>query len=208
MLVRILAAAALTAAVPAIAQTPKMPTEAPGAPDPARVTAGSYTVDSGHTQVLFKVNHLGFSEYSGEFTNPTGTLTLDPKNPSAAKVEIVFPIKNVKTTAVALDEHLQKPEFFDAAKFPEGRFVSTRITARGTTATITGNLTLKGVTKPVTLNARFVGAGNMIMGPPKLNIGFAATTKIKRSDFGIDYGIPLVSDQVELTINAAFEKVG
>jgi len=67
-----------------------------------------------------------------------------------------------------------------------------------------GNLTLKDVTKPVVLQARFVGAGKAVMGPPKINFGFAATTSIKRSDFGISYGLPLVSDKVDLTINAAF----
>lgn len=194
----------LLLAAPLVAQ---MPTTPPGAPIASRVTAGSYKVDGGHTQVLFTVNHMGFSEYSGQFTKPTGTMTLDPKNPGAAKVDISFPINQVRTTVGALDEHLMKPEFFDAEKFPEGKFASTKIVARGTSATITGNLTLKGVTKPVVLNARFIGAGTFGMGgPPKLNIGFAATTSIRRSDFGISYGVPLVSDKVDLTINAAFEK--
>ncbi len=193
--------AALT--VPAIAQMPKAP---PGAPDAKRVTAGTYKVDSGHTQVLFEINHLGFSEYSGMFVEPTGTLLLDPANPSAAKVDITFPIAKVRTTVAALDEHLKKPDFFDAEKFPEGRFTSTKITVSGNTAQITGDLTIHGVTKSVTLATRFVGAGNMVMGPPKLNIGFQATTTIKRSDFGMSYGIPMVGDQVKLTINAAFAK--
>jgi polyisoprenoid-binding protein YceI len=82
-------------AVPAYAQAPTTP---PGAPDAKRVTAGTYKVDSGHTQVLFEINHLGFSEYSGMFVEPTGSLTLDPANPSAAKVDIVFPIAKVRTT--------------------------------------------------------------------------------------------------------------
>ena len=111
----------------------------------------------------------------------------------------------MSTTVEGLNEHLQKPEFFDAAQFPTGEFVSTKVVVAGNSATITGNLTLKGVTRPVVLTARFVGAGIMPMGAKKLNVGFAATTTIKRSDFGISYGIPLVSDDVELTINAAFE---
>jgi polyisoprenoid-binding protein YceI len=195
-------------AVPAAAQAPQMPKEAPGAPDAKRVTAGTYTVDSGHTQVIFEINHLGFSEYSGMFVEPTGTLTLDPANPAAAKVDITFPIDKVRTTVAALDAHLKTADFFDAAKFPEGRFTSTKVVAKGTNATIWGNLTLHGVTKPVVLEARFVGAGNMVMGPPKLNIGFQATTTVKRSDFGMSMGIPLVGDTVKLTINAAFQKAG
>src|SRR3546814_636103 len=198
----VLAALLTVSAIPVLAQD--IPTEAPGAPDPSRVVAGTYNVDSDHTQVLFTVTHLGFSTYTGMFVAPTGTLTIDPKNPSAAKVDITFPIAKVVTTATGLDEHLQNADFFDAAKYPTGRFVSTRVTIANQTAQIDGNLTLKGVTRPVTLDAQFVGAGNGPMGPPKVNVGFAATTTIKRSDFGISYGIPLVSDEVLLTINAAF----
>ncbi len=198
---QIVAALLLATALPVAAQ---MPTTAPGMPDPSRVVAGRYKIDSAHSQVLFSLTHLGFSEYAGQFVQPTGSLTLDPKNPSAAKVEVSFPIAKVLTTDPALNAHLQKPEFFDSAKFPEGKFVSTKVIVDGTTATITGDLTLKGVTKPVTLKARFVGAGPMVMGPPKINVGFAATTTISRSEFGISYGVPLVGDRVDLTINAAF----
>lgn len=189
-------------AAPLLAQ---MPTTAPGAPIAARVAAGTYKVEPSHSQVLFTVNHLGFSEYTGQFTNPTGTLVLDPKNPARDKVDVTFAIDKVSTTVAALDTHLKTPDFFDAAKFPEAHFVSTRVAVNGMRATITGNLTVKGVTKPVVLQARFIGAGPAPRGEPKTNLGFAATTTIKRSDFGISYGIPLVSDRVDLTINAAFE---
>ena len=195
-------AAALVLAVPAAAQ---MPTTAPGKPNPALATAGSYHVDTGHTQVLFTVNHMGFSQYSGQFTQPTGTLTLDPRNPAASRVTITFPIDKVSTTVPALDAHLKRADFFEADKYPTATFVSTRIVARGQSATITGNLTLKGVTRPVTLAATFVGAGPGPMGAHKTNVGFHATTTINRSAFGISYGIPLVSDRVDLVINAAFE---
>src|SRR3546814_19770177 len=109
--------------------------------------------------------HLGFSTYTGMFVAPTGTLTIDPKNPSAAKVDITFPIAKVVTNATGLDEHLQNADFFDAAKYPTGRFVSTRVTIANQTAQIDGNLTLNGVTRPVTLDAKFVGAGKGTMGP-------------------------------------------
>jgi polyisoprenoid-binding protein YceI len=201
----VLASLLALAAVPLLAQD--LPKEAPGAPDPSRAVAGVYQVDPDHTQVVFTIGHLGFSEYTGMFTHPTGTLTLDPKNPAADKVDVSFPIAKVLTTSPELDKHLQTADFFDAAKYPTGRFVSTKVTATGDgSATIDGNLTLHGVTKPVTLDVRFVGAGDMVMGPPVPNLGFAATTTIKRSDFGISYGIPLVSDDVLLTINAAFAK--
>lgn len=176
--------------------------QAQGAPDRSRVVAATYTVDPGHTQVLFTVNHQGFTEYTGQFTQPSGTMTLDPAHPEAAKIEIVFPIDKVSTTVPALDAHLKTADFFDAAKFPEGRFVSTKVTTNGTNATIAGNLTLKGVSKPVTLQARFVGAGKGRNG--KTTVGFAATTVVKRSDWGVSFALPAVSDEVKLTINAAF----
>ena len=105
----------------------------------------------------------------------------------------------------ALDAHLKRADFFEAEKYPTATFTSTRIVARGTGATITGNLTLKGVTKPVTLAATFVGAGPGPMGAHKTNVGFHATTSIMRSQWGIAFGILLVSDRVDLVINAAFE---
>jgi len=187
------------AAAPLLAQEMKMPSTPPGAPIAARAVAGTYKVDSDHTQVLFSVSHLGFSLYSGQFIQPTGTLVLDPKNPARNRVEISFPIDKVQTTTPALDEHLKKPEFFDTAKFPEGRFVSTRVTVKGLSATIAGKLTLKGVTRPIVLHARLIGAGREFWG------GFAATASIKRSEFGLGSGVPLVSDRVDLVINAAFE---
>ena len=179
---------------------------APALAQPApNVPSGTYSVDSGHTQVLFTVMHLGISEYTGQFTQPTGMLMLDTANPANDKVEVTFPIDKVSTTVTALDDHLKKPDFFDAAKFPEGKFVSTKVTVNGRNATIAGNLTLRGVTKPVVLQAHFTGGGPHPMSK-KPNVGFSATTTVKRSDFGVSYGIPMVSDDVKLTINAAFEQ--
>ncbi len=201
----VVAASLLTAAIalPVIAQN--LPTEAPGKPDVSRVTAGTYDVDHWHTQVAFAVNHMGFNTYHGLFGEITGTLTLDPKKPAASKVSIDIPLSGLVTTAAALNEHLAKPEFFDIAKFPSAHFEATNIVVKGTHATINGNLTIKGITKPVVLAAHFVGAGKGPM-DGKDNVGFEATTTVKRSDFGISYGIPLVSDAVELQITAAFEK--
>ncbi len=196
---RLLAPALLAlVATPALAQT------APGQPIASRVVAGKYVVEPNHTQVVFTLNHMGFTYYTGQFTQPTGTLTLDPKNAANDKVDITYDVKKVTSTAEHLNEHIQAADFFDSAKYPTARFTSTKVTVKGTSATILGNLTLKGVTKPVVLNATFVGAGTGPMGPPKLNVGFKATTKIKRSDFGISAYVPLVSDEVELAINAGF----
>jgi polyisoprenoid-binding protein YceI len=193
----------LAIAVPATAQ---MPATVPGAPDASRVTAGTYKVDPAHTQILWQVDHLGFSLFDGAFADPTGTLTIDPKNPAAATVSIEIPIARLTTTSAKLNEHMLAADFFDAAKYPTATFRSTRIVVTGQTAQITGDLTLRGVTKPVVLDTRFHGAGPHPMTKGQA-IGFRATTSIKRSDFGISYGVPMVSDEVKLTINAAFDKV-
>ncbi|MES2058616.1 MAG: YceI family protein [Pseudomonadota bacterium] len=201
---RLILTAALTlASAPVLAQ--QLPTEAPGKLDTKQVVAGTYALDPAHSQVLFTVNHLGFTEYTGQFTSPSGTLTLDPAHPEAAKVSVTFPVAKVRTTVEALDKHLQGAEFFDAAKFPTITFVSTSVATEGTNATISGNLTIKGVTKPVVLKARLIGAGKAFWGGKKTNVGFAATTAINRSDFGMGYSVPLVSDRIDLTINAGFE---
>ncbi|MGK6320071.1 YceI family protein [Sphingomonas sp. DT-204] len=187
--------------------------QAPGSRNPAAITGGTYQADPGHTLVRWQVDHLGFSPYFGIFGSVTGTLTLDPKNLGAAKVDVTIPVAKVTTASEGLTAHLLrpgkdggKPDFFGSNP-ADARFVSTNVTVNGQSATITGNLTLNGVTKPVTLAAEFYGAGKMPaqMGG-KENVGFTATGTIKRSDFGVTMGIPLVSDEVKLDIAAAFEK--
>jgi len=180
----------------------------PGQHDPKLVTAGTYAVDPGHTQVLFAYNHLGFTQNMGIIAQPaSGTLTLDPKALAQAKVSISFPVANIRTGVPALDEHLMKPEMFDAAQFPTATFTSTSIKLDDDDpeAEITGNLTIKGVTKQVTLDADFIGAGTNPM-TKKQTVGFKADAVIKRSDFGLNAYIPAVGDTIELKITAAFEK--
>ncbi|WP_420143520.1 YceI family protein [Sphingobium sp.] len=178
----------------------------PGTKDVAKVTGGTYQVEPSHTQIVFAYDHMGFTNNMGVIAMPTGTLTLDKANPAASKVSIEVPIANLTTGIPALNTHLAKPEFFDAAKFPTATFVSTGVKLDGTTgATITGNLTIKGITKPVTLDAEFYGAG---IGPmdKKENVGFVATGTIKRSDYNMAVAVPVVGDAVELKIIAAFHK--
>lgn len=196
---------ALTGGTVLIAQGPMT---APGTKDAAKATGGSYTVDPGHTQVVFAWDHMGFTSNMGTIAEPTGTLTLDKANPAASKVSVEFTIANLRTGVPKLDEHLMKADFFDAAKFPTATFVSTSVKPDGATgAEITGNLTIKGVTKPVTLDAELYGAGKApAMAGGKENVGFVATGAIKRSDFGMGYGVPVVGDAIELKIIAAFNK--
>lgn len=183
----------------------------PGAPDKARVAAGTYAADAGHTMVVWEVDHFGFSKYTGIFGDVTGTLVIDPANPAASKVDVTIPVAKVTTASSGLTGHLLragkdggKPDFFGPAP-ADARFVSTKVVASGMTAKITGNLTLNGVTKEVVLDAEFTGAGNNPFNK-KATIGFEAETTIKRSDFGIAYALPMVSDEVELDISVAFEK--
>lgn len=212
----IIAAALATATTVTIAAAPiaaQAPAGKPGAKDVARVTAGTYKTDPGHSLVTWTVDHLGFTPYSGIFGDVTGTLELDPKAPNKAKVDVTIPVSKVTTASAGLTSHLLragkdggKADFFGAAP-ADARFVSTRVVATGQNATITGNLTLNGVTRPVTLQAQFYGAGK---GPAQMgggeNVGFTATGTIKRSEFGVGYGIPMVSDAVKLDIVAAFVK--
>lgn len=205
---KILLALPLFAAVPLIAQSAP---QVPGTADVARVTAGTYNADKGHTLVGWRVSHFGFSDYFGIFGDATGTLTLDPKNPNASKVEITIPVSKVTTANAGLTGHLLregkdggKPDFFGPAP-ADARFVSKAVTVNGTKALITGDLTLNGVTGPIRLDAEFTGAGTNPYNK-KETVGFHATSVIKRSNFGVNYGIPLVSDEVKLDISVAFEK--
>jgi polyisoprenoid-binding protein YceI len=203
-------AATVLVATPLIAQ---QASQLPGQKDATRVTGGTYTADAGHTLIGWRVDHLGFNDYFGIFGSATGTLVIDPKNPSAAKVDITIPVSKITTANAALTGHLlkapaegAKPDFFGPTP-ADARFVSTSVVvdSDGDEAKVTGNLTLNGVTKPVTLDVEFKGAGANPMSKVE-TVGFEAETTIKRSDFGIAYGIPFVSDEVELDITVAFEK--
>lgn len=196
--------AATAVAAPIIAQ---MPTEAPGKPDPKRVTAGTYATDPHHTLVGWRVNHMGFNDYFGQFGDVKGTLVLDPAEPDASTLDVTIPIASLSTASAGLTKHMSGPDFFDAEKFPEARFVSTHVMVKGTKAEIHGNLTIKGITKPVTLHASFVGAGKGVpQAGGKDTVGFHATGEVNRGDFGMGYGLPMVPDPVKLELTAAFEK--
>ncbi|WP_430387928.1 YceI family protein [Blastomonas fulva] len=202
-----LAILALVAATPLIGQGMQLP----GQKDAARVTAGTYKTDPGHSLIGWEVNHFGFNDYYGLFGDIAGTLMIDPANLNAAKVDVTIPVGKVTTASAGLTSHLLragkdggKPDFFGSSP-ADARFVSTKVVASGMTAKITGNLTLNGITKEVTFDAEFTGAGTNPFSK-KETIGFEAETEIKRSDFGINYALPMVSDEVELDISVAFEK--
>lgn len=173
---------------------------------PIKVESGTYKVEPGHTQVVFSLLHFGFTHYSGLFSDVSGTLTLNSAHPAASKLEVSIPVSSVQTTSDKLTAELKEADWFDAAKYPTATFVSTQVTPDGKGgATITGNFTLHGVTKPITLQAHYVGSGVNPM-DKAYTVGFQATGVIKRGDYGVKTYVPMVGDDVALTIAGAFEK--
>jgi polyisoprenoid-binding protein YceI len=197
MLPGLAAALAIAAAIgPARAQAPFNPDD---------VQAGTYTIDSKETLVRYGTIHMGINEFWGTFPGAKGTLVIDPKALGGAKIDVSVPIATVSTTSKDLDTQFVSSAFFDAAKYPEMRFVSTSVTRTGpTTAKVAGDLTLHGVTKPIVLDATFTGAGPNHF-TKVFTIGFKAQGLINRSDFGIGKWVPVVSDATTIDISAAFE---
>jgi len=173
--------------------------------DPAEVQSGSYAVDPNHTQIGFTLSHMGFSHYTGRLSGATGSLTLSASNPATSKLSVTIPTASFSTTSAKLDSELVGPEWFDAEKFPTITFVSTKVTRTGKgSATIAGDLTLHGVTKPILLSAHLIGAGTNPL-DHKVTVGFDVSGTIKRADFGVATYEPLIGDEVTLSINGAFE---
>ena len=196
-----IAVAATTLMIP----TPLFAQAAPNT-SPASVEQGTYAIEPYHTQVGFSVLHMGFTYYSGRFTDVSGELTLDPKLQAASSVRVSVPVSSVSTTSPKLDAELKDADWLDAAKYPAMTFKSTTVTPgdKGD-AKVMGDLTLHGVTKSVTLDVRFVGSGVNPL-DKKYTAGFEISGDIKRSDFGVTKYIPLIGDVVHLSINGAFEK--
>ena len=190
---------AATAAAPTEAAV-AAPAEA--APAVAAITAvsGTYQLDPTHTAVLAQWTHFGFSQPSAHFGISEGTLTWNADDVSKSIVQVTIPVTAINSFVAKLDEHLKGGDFFDAGKFPNASFKSTVVAAAGTNKlTVTGDLTIKDVTKPVTLEVTLNGAGEHPM-LKKQAIGFSATATIKRSDFGVGAYAPNVSDEVQLRI--------
>lgn len=180
--------------------------QAPTAPE--SIQNGTYKVESNHTLAQFAVNHFGFNDFFGTIPGATGSLSIDPKALSTAKLDVSLPVARISTTNAALDSELVSADWFDAATYPTIRFVSHKVEQTGPrTARITGTVTMHGVSKPLVLDASFGGAGVNPM-DKAYTIGFAATGTLKRSEFGVSKYVPAVSDDVQIRITAAFEKVG
>lgn len=165
----------------------------------------TYTVDSNHTFPSFEISHLGFSTQRGRFNKTTGTIVLD-RAAKKASVDISIDANSISTGLEKLEAHLRAEDFFDVAKYPAITFKSTGAKFEGDKlASLSGDLTLHGVTKPVTLTVTAFYCG---YNPAykKDACGADAVTTIKRSDFGISYALPAVGDQVKLLIQVEGHK--
>lgn len=172
----------------------------------ASLAAETYHLEKTHADLVFSINHAGFTEKHGSFRDLDATLQYDAQSPAKSQVSVTVKTDSLDTGHAGRDQDVKGDKFLDVAKYPEMRFVSTRITAGPNhTLLVEGNLTLHGVTKPLTLHAIFNKAGpNPFDKAPTL--GFTATGSLKRSDFGVSSYVPIIGDVVDITIDAEFNQ--
>lgn len=166
----------------------------------ATAPSGNYKIDPAHSVAYFEVGHMGgISRFMGRFNDMNGDLVVDTPAKSTIKVEIKT--DSIDTKHEGLDKHLKSPDFFNAVQFPNMTFNSTAISLNGAgEGTVAGNLSLHGVTKPVTLKLKQIGSGKGMKGETR--VGYVATGSVKRTDFGMGYGVPgAATDEVDLRIN-------
>lgn len=193
----LLAVLALGLAAPSFAEAPKVTTSLAGVP------GGKYLLDKSHANIIFSINHLGYSYYKGRFNDFDATLFFEG-DPAKSAVKATINIASVDTNNGDLEIKLKSPVFFDAAKYAEASFTSTKFEKTSdTTGKLTGDFSMHGFTRPLTLDVTFNGTG---LNPysHKQTLGFAATGKLNRSDFGMKEYLPAVGDEVTFTIDAEF----
>ncbi len=197
------AAPAADAATPAAAEqtsTPSTDAAAAAPADAVQIASGTYKLDPSHTDVLAQWSHFGYSNPTAHFGNAEGTLVYNAEDVSKSSVEVKLPLTGLNSFTAKFDDHLKSADFFDAGKFPAASFKSTKVESSGTNKlTVTGDLTIKDITKPVTLDVTINGGGEHPMAKVPA-AGFDATTTIKRSDFGVGAYAPNVSDEVKIRI--------
>ena len=207
---RLLAAAVMAlglSATAAMAQAPAAPAGAPAAPvvtkDPASAIAGTYTLDINHASVIARIGHGGGFSYSTvRFGVKEGSLVWNPANVAGSRLNVVVDTKPLYEP-IKYGQDPAGENLLNVAKFPTASFVSTAIEVTGaTTGKIHGNLTLLGVTKPVTIDASLVGAGKTGRGAPA--IGFTGLMNIKRSDFGSTFALGAISDAINIVLDGEF----
>lgn len=158
-------------------------------------------VDPNHSTIGFEAIHLKISKIPGRFTEFSGTINLDEKDLTKSKVDFTVQIASITTAVQKRDDHLRSPDFFDAAKFPKAVFKSTSIKKSGGNFTMSGDLTIRDVTKPVSFTVKNLGSAQDPVMKVEKSV-FQATTEINRKDFGVSYGPDaVVSDKISLSIN-------
>jgi len=162
----------------------------------------AYDFDKSHANLSFTYNHLGFSTTDGRFGSWEGDLKIDQETPANSSISFTIDIDSLDTFFADRDAHLKSADFFDAAKHPKATFVSTNVVETGDSSLeVTGDLTIKGITRPATLNVEVTQIGEHPMAK-KPAVGFAVTTTVKRSDYGMDAYVPYVGDDVAITFHA------
>lgn len=166
------------------------------------LAAETYKVDAAHSAVVFKVKHMNTSNAYGRFNDIAGTFTLDDANPAAMSLDFAVKADSIDTANAKRDGHLKGPDFFNVRQFPTITFKSKAVTKSGSKYLVTGDLTLHGVTKPVEVTVEPTGKGKNPQSGGAI-AGIEATFVIKRSDFGMAYGVPdAVGDEVHIIVSA------
>lgn len=197
------AATALSGA--AIARKPAPEAQSPAAVDLAAAKAGVYVPDFKHRHILFSYDHQGFSTSYVRWRDWTGELKWDPADPEKSSVSVVINADKVDSGVDIFDGHLRGEKFFDTANHPTIAFKSTSLKRKGpNSGVMTGDLTIKTVTKPVTLDVVINKAAYSAQQKTS-KVGFSAKGVVKRTDWGLDVAVPFVGDEVTITIEAEFE---
>jgi polyisoprenoid-binding protein YceI len=195
-LLSLFGAAVLLSPVGLMIASPSSASEPLPAPAPAPA-AGSYVVDGTHSSMVFKIKHVGAAWFYGRFNKIEGSFAVE--DGGGSKIEVRIDPASVDTANTNRDDHLKGPDFFNVKEFPELTFTSSKITKNGDQYEVVGDLTMHGVTKQVTAKAEHTGTGEM-RGTKKS--GFHAVLTVKRSEFGMEYGLPdALGDEVEIAIS-------
>ena len=174
--------------------------------NPANVRAGMYEIEPNHTRTMFGISHKSFTTFYGEFRNLTGTLDLDPKNPANSKVDLKVPVTTISTQIEKLNDELRHKPWLDADTWPDITFKSTSVKVTGRdTADVTGDFAFHGQTHPLTLHVKFNAAG---VDPQEKQYiaGFTVSGNFSRKEWGFTTGEPLIGDDIQLIIQAAFKR--
>ncbi|HKP04317.1 MAG TPA: YceI family protein [Chthoniobacterales bacterium] len=161
--------------------------------------ADTYKIDPVHSSVAFSVVHLGVTNFYGNFKDIAGTVTFDQADPAKSVVDISVPIESIETRNDKRNAHLKSPDFFDAQKFPAMTFKSTKVEGRGNNYKVTGDFTLHGVTKPLTVEFKKGPEGKGMQG--EVRGGGETRFTIKRSDFGMTFMANAIADEINIVLS-------